>query len=90
MNTGNILNIPTLPLTTLLYSNKISDEGVLLLINVLTFHNNILISLNLSGNKLMSESSVDPLVEMNKHTQSLSKVSTNCFWGFFKNFGSEI
>ena len=83
MNTGNILNIPTLTLTTLLYSNKISDEGVLLLINVLTFHNNTLISLNLSGNKLMSESSVDPLVEMNKHTQSLNKVSTNCFWGFF-------
>jgi hypothetical protein len=79
MNTEDILNIPTLNLTTLLYLNKISSKGVLLLINVLIVYNNTLECLNLSGDKLMSESSVDPLVRINKHTQSLNKVSTNCF-----------
>jgi NLR family CARD domain-containing protein 3 len=58
-----------------LSSNEISDDGVAMLANALQNHNNTLEYLDLSGNKQMTELSVDFLIEMVKHTRSLKMLS---------------
>jgi Ran GTPase-activating protein (RanGAP) involved in mRNA processing and transport len=55
----------------LLSYNDISDRGVNLLANVLTHHNTTLLSLLVNRNKLVSDSSVDSLVKMLQHNQTL-------------------
>jgi hypothetical protein len=55
----------------LLGFNEISDRGVQYLVNVLTHQNGTLIFLRLNNNKLISDASVDILVEMLKHNQTL-------------------
>jgi hypothetical protein len=56
----------------LLGLNEISDRGVDLLANVLTHHNKTLKRLFINNNKLISDVSVDPLVQMIKHNQTLN------------------
>ncbi|CAF4087126.1 unnamed protein product [Rotaria sordida] len=55
----------------LLGDNEISDRGVEQLSEALSYHNNTLISLNLTNNKLISELGIDSLVKMLKHNQTL-------------------
>jgi len=55
----------------LLSWNRISDQGVELLADVLGNHNTTLQTLRLSNNKLISDSSADFLVEMLKKNQTL-------------------
>jgi Ran GTPase-activating protein (RanGAP) involved in mRNA processing and transport len=55
----------------LLSWNRISDQGVELLADVLGNHNTTLQTLRLSNNKLISDSSADFLVEMLKQNQTL-------------------
>lgn len=57
-----------------LSSNKISDEGVAMLANALQNHNNTLEYLDLCGNKLMSDFSVDFLIQMINYTRALKTV----------------
>jgi Ran GTPase-activating protein (RanGAP) involved in mRNA processing and transport len=54
--------------------NGISDLGVADLANALTHHNNSLKFLNLSFNESVSDVSVNPLVEMLKHNQTLKNL----------------
>jgi Ran GTPase-activating protein (RanGAP) involved in mRNA processing and transport len=65
--------------TTLIYLllsyNEISDQGVELLTKALTHHNITLKSLSLHYSRLVSDSSVDSLVEMLKHNQILKFIS---------------
>jgi Ran GTPase-activating protein (RanGAP) involved in mRNA processing and transport len=65
--------------TTLIYLllsyNEISDQGVELLTKALTHHNITLKSLSLHYSRLVSDSSVDSLVEMLKHNQILEFIS---------------
>ena len=57
--------------------NNISDQGMKLLSNALGYHNNTLQSIFLTGNKLVSDLSVDPLVEMLKHNCTLYYLRIN-------------
>jgi Ran GTPase-activating protein (RanGAP) involved in mRNA processing and transport len=54
-----------------LRSNDISDGGVQVLANTLTHHNNTLQGLYLEENKLITDLSVNPLVQMLKQNGSL-------------------
>jgi Ran GTPase-activating protein (RanGAP) involved in mRNA processing and transport len=56
----------------LLGGNEISDRGVQHLANVITHHNTTLVSLLVRGHTLVSDLSVDALVEMLKHHQTLN------------------
>ena len=56
----------------LLGYNKISDQGVEALTNVLTRDNTTLKWLSIDNHKLVSDLSVDFLVEMLKHNQTLA------------------
>ncbi len=58
-----------------LSKNEIGNEGRKLLANILAHHNTTLKLLDLQANKLVSDSSVDPLIQMLKHNQSLEKLS---------------
>ena len=55
--------------------NKISDQGVQLLVNTLSRHNNRLKELYLNRNRLVTDSSIDALVEMIKSNRSLTTFS---------------
>ena len=55
-----------------LLENKIDDRGVQILANAITNYNTSLKYLELSTNKPASDSSLDALVEMLKHNQTLT------------------
>jgi Ran GTPase-activating protein (RanGAP) involved in mRNA processing and transport len=57
-----------------LSNNKISNEGVQLLADALQNRNNTLKKLSLTQNKLLSDASVDFLLNMFKHNRSLEKL----------------
>jgi Ran GTPase-activating protein (RanGAP) involved in mRNA processing and transport len=54
--------------------NEITDRGVELLADVLTRQNTTLVSLRVDGHKLVSNKSVNSLVEMLKHNQTLNRL----------------
>jgi Ran GTPase-activating protein (RanGAP) involved in mRNA processing and transport len=58
----------------LLSGNDISDRGVDVLAHVLTHHNTTLISLRVGYNKLVSDSSVDSLIKMLQHNQTIGSL----------------
>jgi Ran GTPase-activating protein (RanGAP) involved in mRNA processing and transport len=63
----------------LLSYNEISDRGVQHLANVITHHNTTLVQLFVGRHKLVSDLSVDTLVEMLKHNQTLEYLKiTEC------------
>jgi hypothetical protein len=68
---AEMLKANTRLICLLLGNNEISDRGVQHLANVLTHHNTTLLSLCIDGNKLVSDSSVDALVEMLKQNRTL-------------------
>jgi len=51
--------------------NKITDHGVELLMNVLTYHNKTLHVLSLAWNELVTDSSVNFVIDMLEHNQTL-------------------
>jgi len=55
----------------LLGNNEISNRGVERLSEALSYHNNTLISLNLTNNKLISELGIESLIKILKHNQTL-------------------
>jgi Ran GTPase-activating protein (RanGAP) involved in mRNA processing and transport len=57
--------------------NQISDQGVRLLTNAITYYNENLQWLSLSSNRLISDKSVTPLIEMLKHNSSLRNLWLN-------------
>ena len=67
-------------LTTLsLYGNHIDDQGIKYLTHVLSYYNSTLEYLYLSGNKLMSDASIDYLLEMFEYNETLKKIHLfNC------------
>jgi hypothetical protein len=59
--------------------NSLTDQGIQYLSNALTHHNNILESIDLSSNKLITDLSIDYLVQMIIRHQRLSSLSlSNC------------
>jgi Ran GTPase-activating protein (RanGAP) involved in mRNA processing and transport len=54
--------------------NEISDEGVRMLAESIEKYNTTLEMLVLTSNKLLTDSSIDYLIEMIKHNQSLKKL----------------
>ncbi|CAF3873340.1 unnamed protein product [Rotaria sp. Silwood1] len=62
-----------------LNNNQIGDVGVQSLANALAYYNTSLRELSLRGNKLVTSSSVDSLIELIKHNRSLLKIDlSNC------------
>ncbi|UJR32172.1 hypothetical protein I4U23_019638 [Adineta vaga] len=57
--------------------NKISDQGVKQLTNTLTNHNNVLEALDLSKNKLITDSSIDYIDKMFKENNTLNTLWIN-------------
>lgn len=57
-----------------LFNNEIGDQGVRVLARVLETHNKTLQGLSLDENMLVSDSSVDSLVDMIKRNQSLKEL----------------
>jgi Ran GTPase-activating protein (RanGAP) involved in mRNA processing and transport len=57
--------------------NQIGDQGVRLLVNAITYHNKSLQWLYLSSNKLITDISVDPLIEMLTHNSTLKALWLN-------------
>jgi Ran GTPase-activating protein (RanGAP) involved in mRNA processing and transport len=55
--------------------NSISDQGIELLADALTHHNNSLESIDISSNKLVTDLSIDYLVQMIMRNQRLSSLS---------------
>jgi Ran GTPase-activating protein (RanGAP) involved in mRNA processing and transport len=60
-----------------LSNNKISDNGVKFLADALQNRNNTLETLSLTENKLLSDASIDFLVNMFQHNRSLKKLWVN-------------
>lgn len=59
--------------------NSLTDRGVQYLINALEHHNNILESIDLSSNKLLTDHSIDYFIQMIIRNQRLSTISlSNC------------
>ncbi|CAF1358731.1 unnamed protein product [Rotaria sp. Silwood1] len=54
--------------------NEISDEGIRILAQTIQYQNHTLEMLVLSNNKLLTDISIDYLIEMIKHNQSLKKL----------------
>jgi hypothetical protein len=76
---AEMLKINTKLKCLLLGCNEISDRGVEILANTLIHHNTTLLSLRVVSNKLVSDSSVDVLVEMLKQNRTLKRVDIeNC------------
>lgn len=62
----------------MLNRNHISNHGIHLLSNVLALHNNSLEVLSLSSNSLITDSSIDSLIIMLKHNETLKGLDVKC------------
>lgn len=65
--------------TLSLFGNRINDVGIQYFAYTLSYHNTTLANLYLSGNRLMTDRSVDYLADMFEHNPSLKKLHLfNC------------
>jgi Ran GTPase-activating protein (RanGAP) involved in mRNA processing and transport len=76
---ADMLNSNQTLITLCLYGNQIDDEGMKYLTHVLTYYNKSLEYLYLSGNKFMTDLSIDYFIQMFEQNQTLKKLHLfNC------------